>query len=197
MTMTDTTTEDPRVDQLEAEVAELRQLVTTLLDGTAELVVRRLAVADENGVERIAAEARDRYAELRVSGGDARDYRTAVVMAVEENITEGTAADLFISGGGDIVGGLKALRRPAGWDCTVYLDDRHGHGELASTELAEPRRRTDDATVATTPHPEASDLQAEVIRLRAALAAVQGWALEGLHPNAGRVQRSESRTALG
>jgi hypothetical protein len=130
-----------RIDQLEAEVAELRQLVEALTNGTAELVVRRLAVVDDNGVERVATNVTTSYAELRVDGTGRHHAQAAVVLAVEDpkpgDGRDFTNADVFISGGGDIVTRMTALQQRDGWDAWLLLDDQHGSADLTSRSLAE------------------------------------------------------------
>ena len=61
---------------LRAEVTALREQVSHLVSGQAELTLRRLAIIDETGAERITAHADDfeRGAELAVQSGTARMY---------------------------------------------------------------------------------------------------------------------------
>jgi hypothetical protein len=81
------TTTDPTIDELIAEVRELRRQVDELTSGRAQLTVRRLAVVDDEGLERVVAEVTDFRATVDVLTGEHRAGLNAYEIAASVDAT--------------------------------------------------------------------------------------------------------------
>lgn len=116
--------EQTELEQLQAEVRSLREQLEHLLSGQAELVLRRLAILDDDGVERITADARwgSGEAVVKVRSGDAEAFLYA---APVWNPTVDSDRTFHNEHVGDVVTiGVGST----GTDFRITSDSRDSHG---------------------------------------------------------------------